>query len=499
MEVEMSIINIFNLTFGYDQKEKNIFENVSISLDANWKLGLIGRNGRGKTTFLNLLMGKYSYGGKILSPLNFEYFPFEIPNTNLNTLEVINNLNYEYHLWKLEREMSLLDVSYETLNRDFYTLSKGEQTKIMLAFLFLKEDVFLLIDEPTNHLDQKGRETVANYLKSKKGFILVSHDRYFLDTCVNHILSINKNNIDIQKGNFSSWKLNKDMEDSYEIEKNHKLKKDIKRLEYAAKKTALWSSRTEDKKSKKSYKGNAPAAIDKGFVGSKAAKMMKKSKTLESRQNDAIDEKKQLLKNIESHSPLKLHMEKYHSNHFLTLDNISIYYGEKEICKNISFAVEKGDKIALIGKNGSGKSSILKLIMGEYLDIKGNFTKGTQMKISYISQNTSFLKGYLANFIIENGIDETLFKTILRKLDFSREHFTMKMENYSQGQKKKVLIAKSLCEKAHLYIWDEPLNFIDIYSRIQLEEVLLEFCPTIIFVEHDKFFVENIANKIINL
>jgi len=495
----MSIINISNLTFGYDENEKNIFENVSLNLDTDWRLGFVGRNGRGKTTFLNLLMGQYSYKGNIACDLEFEYFPFEISNVNQKTVDVINSFDYQYNLWELEREMSLLDIPDETLHQEFSTLSKGEQTKIMLAFLFLKEDKFLLIDEPTNHLDANGREKVANYLKSKKGFILVSHDRYFLDACVNHILSINKNNIEIQRGNFFSWKLNKDREDSFEIEKNAKLKKDIKRLEVAAKKTALWSNKIEDKKSKKSYGSKVPPMIDKGFVGAKAAKMMKKSKNLESRQNNAIEEKSSLLKNIENASSLKLHLEKYHSKDLLTLDNVSIYYDEKEICKNISFTVERGDRVALVGKNGSGKSSILKLIMGENLKTTGNFTKGTQMKISYVSQDTGFLKGNLSDFIIENAIDETLFKTILRKLDFSREHFSMKMENYSQGQKKKVLLAKSLSEKAHLYIWDEPLNFIDIYSRIQLEEVLLAFVPTIIFVEHDKIFMENITNKIVDL
>ena len=141
-------------------------------------------------------------------------------------------------MWELEREMSLLDVAEDVLYRGFDTLSNGEQTKILLAVLFLREDRFLLIDEPTNHLDAEGREVVAEYLKSKNGFILVSHDRRFLDNCIDHILSINRTNIEIQKGNFSSWQLNKEMQDNFEIAKNYKLKKDIKRLEQAAKRTS---------------------------------------------------------------------------------------------------------------------------------------------------------------------------------------------------------------------------------------------------------------------
>lgn len=237
----MSLINISNLTFAYDGSADNIFENVSFQIDTDWKLGFTGRNGRGKTTFLNLLLGKYEYKGSISGGVIFEYFPFEIKDKTLKTIEIIDSLNYDYQMWELEREMSLLDISEDVLYREFNTLSNGEQTKILLAVLFLKENRFLLIDEPTNHLDIEGREIVAEYLKSKKGFILVSHDRRFLDNCIDHILSINKANIEIQKGNFSSWQVNKEMQDNSEIAKNYKLKKDIKRLEQAAKRTSEWS------------------------------------------------------------------------------------------------------------------------------------------------------------------------------------------------------------------------------------------------------------------
>ncbi len=124
---------------------------------------------------------------------------------------------------------------------------------------------------------------------------------------------------------------------------------------------------------------------------------------------------------------------------------------------------------------------------------------GSGLKISYVSQDTSFLSGNLSDFAMEHDIDESLFKAILRKLDFSREQFAKDISDFSGGQKKKILIAKSLCEKAHLHIWDEPLNFIDVISRMQIEELLLEFKPTILFVEHDNAFCENIATKTVRL
>jgi lincosamide and streptogramin A transport system ATP-binding/permease protein len=127
--------------------------------------------------------------------------------------------------WEIVKELSLLDMDCDTLYRQFYTLSRGEQTKALLAAMFLKENSFLLIDEPTNHLDAEARQKLSDYLKKKKGFILISHDRSFLDNCIDHILSINKTNIEIQKGNFSSWWRNKELQDGFELAENEKLKR----------------------------------------------------------------------------------------------------------------------------------------------------------------------------------------------------------------------------------------------------------------------------------
>ena len=174
---------------------------------------------------------------------------------------------------------------------------------------------------------------------------------------------------------------------------------------------------------------------------------------------------------------------------------MSIRYGDKIACRDVNFSIERGDRIALQGKNGSGKSSVIKLIMGENIQHTGSVTRASQLRISYVSQDTSFLRGNLTDYAHEYGIDESLFKAILRKLDFSRTQFDKDMQTFSGGQKKKTLIAKSLCEKAHLLIWDEPLNFIDVLSRMQIEELLLTHKPTILFVEHDHIFCGKIANK----
>lgn len=492
----MSLINISNLTFAYEGSYNNVFEDVNFHIDTNWRLGFTGRNGRGKTTFLKLLMKEYEYSGTITGHTDFEYFPYDVSDPNRLAIDVIRGVSHDALDWEIMRELSFLDMQEEALYQPFCTLSNGEQTKALLAGLFLREDSFLLIDEPTNHLDAAARKVLSNYLKKKSGFILVSHDRTFLDHCVDHILAINKTNIQVQKGNFSSWWHNKEMQDRFEFAENEKIKKDISRLKAASQKTAAWSARTEKRKHGKADSG---IKLDKGFVGHKAAKMMQRSKNIENRQQALIEDQTKLLKDIENQSPLKISPLRYHSRRLAEFSDLSIVFGEKVICSGINFAIEQGDKIALQGKNGSGKSCLLKLLYGEEIAYTGILRKNNNLKISYIPQGTSALQGSLTDYVAYHNIDESLFKAILRKLDFHRDHFQQRLETFSEGQKKKVLIAKSLSEPAHLYIWDEPLNYIDVFSRMQIETLLTEYHPTILFVEHDDAFCNNIANKIIYL
>ena len=488
----MSLIKIENLSFTYPSSYDPIFENVSFQIDSDWKLGFVGRNGRGKTTFLNLLLGKYEYRGKISCSVQFDYFPYPVRDPELLTEEVLTEICPDAQQWQIVRELSYLEVNDDVLYRPFNTLSNGEQTKVLIAALFLNEGHFLLIDEPTNHLDNNGRKILANYLKKKKGFILVSHDRYFLDTCVDHILSLNRATIEVQNGNFSSWMTNFERQQAFEESQNERLKKDISHLKQAARRTSDWSDKVEATKI-----GMGPC--DRGAVGHKAAKMMKRSKAIEERRERAIEEKSKLLKNAETADDLKLITADYHSDVLLSLSKFSVCYDGRDIFEPISFTVKKGDRIVIDGKNGSGKSSILKLLTGTDIEHIGNINIGSGLIISYVPQDTSHLHGTLSDYARENGVDESLFKAMLRKLDFERVQFEKDIKDFSGGQKKKVLIAKSICDRAHIYIWDEPLNFIDIYSRIQIEQLIEEFNPTMIFVEHDQMFRNKTATQRIEL
>nr|WP_325212654.1 ABC-F type ribosomal protection protein [uncultured Oscillibacter sp.] len=484
----MSMIQAEGLTFSHPGSPDPVFEDACFQIDTRWRLGLVGRNGRGKTTLLRLLMGEYPHGGSLAASAFFDYFPSPVPNPERLTAEVLEDLCPEAEGWRFPKELSLLGVAEEALWRPLSTLSNGERTKVLLAALFLREGRFPLIDEPTNHLDAQGRELAAAYLRRQRGFILVSHDRRFLDGCVDHILALNRADIQVQAGSYSSWKENFDRVQQFEEAKNEKLQKDVRRLQKAARRASAWSDRVEASKI---------GAYDKGFVGHKSAKMMKRAKALEARQEKALEEKQGLLKNRETAEALKLRPLAHHAKRLVSCSELALWYGDRKICGPLGFAVEQGERAALEGRNGCGKSSFLKLLLGQDIRHEGTLTLAPGLKVSYVPQDTSFLRGTLGDFILERGIDESLFKAILRKLGFDREQFDRLLEDYSEGQKKKALIAASLCEQAHLYVWDEPLNFIDIDSRIQIEELLKRFAPTMIFVEHDRAFQEAAATKVI--
>ena len=295
----MAKISASGLTFCYDGSYDDIFYEASFIMDTNWKLGLIGRNGKGKTTLLRLLMGQYSYRGSISSSVLFDYFPFQIQKEDMerDTIEVIERIQPDYELWRICRELELLHVEADILYRPYQTLSHGERTKVMLAVFFSRENYFLLIDEPTNHLDMETRELLCAYLNRKKGFILVSHDRWLLDSCIDHVLALERNQIEVEKGNFTSWWENKQRRDQYEISENEKLKQEIKKMEESARKASAWAEKAENTKIGFNPLKEHDRFLDtRAYIGEKARRMQQRRKNLERRQQTAIREKEQPFK-----------------------------------------------------------------------------------------------------------------------------------------------------------------------------------------------------------
>ena len=492
----MSQITIQNLHFTYEGDHTPVFEGLDLQLDTNWKLGLVGRNGRGKTTLLRLLAGELEGRGSVALSQPCLRWPRPVNNPGRRAMDILLEGVPPEEEWRLSWELSKLGLEEELLDRPFSTLSGGEQTRALLAALFLDEGAYPMIDEPTNHLDEPGRELVSDYLRRlDRGFLLVSHDRAFLDGCVDHILALNPTGPELVRGSFSAWFQNKEDRDRGELARNEKLKGEIRRLEQAARQTSGWSDQVEKTKYGSKNSGLRP---DRGFIGHKAAKMMKRSKQLEDRQQKAILEKSALLKDIERADTLKLTPLAYHSDRLLEGRDLAVAYPGVN-GRPVRFTLRQGERLRLEGGNGSGKTSLLRLVLGEETPHTGQLWRASGLEISYVPQKADHLRGGLLDWAEGQALDRTRFLTVLRKLDFGRALFERDMGEYSAGQQKKVLLAASLCRSAHLYVWDEPLNYIDLFSRIQLEELILQYRPTLLFVEHDRVFGEKIATGTVSL
>lgn len=523
----MSTISINSITFYYKESPDKIFEDLNLNIDTGWRLGLIGRNGRGKSTFLNLLNKKlFPLKGSIKSEVNSFYFPYVQLNKDLSTFEIIKESIAPFREWEkrmedlsksadeksiiefgdilekfeaengyeidslIEKEFEELDMKKELLNRNFHTLSGGEQTRALLIPLFLKKNSFPLIDEPTDHLDMKGRIAVGEYLSKKNGFILASHDRYLLDSCTDHIMSINKSDVRLTKGNYSQWKYNTGIEENFEKRKNENLKREVKSLETAAKKRRNWSDSKEKEKA---------GAYDKGYIGHKSAKLMKRALNIELRVERKLEEKKSLLKNAEDERKLKIETVKKSPEKILSVSNATLKIKNKIIFENFSLEIFKSDRVALIGDNGCGKTSLINAIRKKTKLNEGIIYLPKHFNISYSDQNPEWNSGFLRDYLEKENIDETKFRNILGVMGAWGELFERPLETFSKGELKKVELCKSFMKPGDLLIWDEPLNHLDIKSREQLEEVILENNPTILFTEHDKEFIENVATKVVSI
>ena len=515
----MSLLQVSNLTFCYEGSFDNIFEEVSFSIDTNWKLGFIGRNGKGKTTFLNLLLDKYEYSGSISTDQHFDYFPYKLSDNEMNLTadELVETWKPGIESWKVICELNKMGVDCELLYRPISTLSFGERTKVMLAVLFSGENEFLLIDEPTNHLDRDGREIIKNYLREKQGFILVSHDRDLLDAVTDHCLVLNRSSIEVVSGNFSTWWENKEKADAFARSENEKHLKEIGKLRSSADRAGRWADKNENTKiGYDPIKEHDRNISTRAYIGAKTKKMQSRVKNFEKRIEREIEEKEGLLKDIESVDDLKLMPLRHHKKCLVECRDFSLRYidSSENTLSNLTFQLLQGDILFLSGENGCGKSTLIKAILSAAeqesktgnqkenetnMITSGSMELASELTISYVNQDASKLTGSLIKYAEDNKLDYSLFLTLLKKLDMNRVQFEKNIEDYSEGQKKKVLLAASLLTPAHIYIWDEPLNYIDIFSRMQIEQLIETYKPTMIVVEHDTRFREKLKAKKLEL
>ncbi len=522
----MAIIQVKQLRFTYEGSAESVFSGLDFIMDSSWRLGLVGRNGRGKTTLLRLLAGELSGQGQIISSLPFDLFPFPVDGgqpageTLVNALapysawekemeaclkagtpEAVGRYGELEHLYAsregyaireyLKREAALVGIPQEELTRPFLSFSPGEQTRLMLAALFLRSGRFLLIDEPTNHLDTQGRAMVADYLKTKSAFLAVSHDRDFLDSVCDHILALEKQGARVVNGNYSTYRENKRFQDEFERGERDRILGDIGRLRASAREKSAWSDRLEATKVGQGH-------IDRGYVGHKSARMMKRAKNIEGRIQRGIEEKEKLLKNIEYTAKLKIAPLIHGSPTLLRFDKVCFGYDEHLLIRDLDLTLSRGERLAIAGGNGAGKTTLLKLMSGELAPLSGTVWRASGLVLSLLPQTAS-LSGTPRDIALKRGLDLTRFFTLMRKFDMPQEGFDRDAAGFSLGQKKKLLLSLSLAETAHLYLWDEPLNDIDPESREQIEDLLSGTQAAMVFIEHEQAFLRHVATRVVRV
>ena len=525
----MAQIEIRDLTFYYDDFYHPVFEHLSVNLDTDWKMALVGRNGRGKSTLLRLLEGSLeATSGEIRRSGTVSYFPYPYDRAFIKAMDVVKECigglrtlelklqkyeesfaeNYlevlnRYLEWdgyvmesRICKEVAQMGLSEELLSQDFATLSGGEQTCMLIIALFLRKDAFVLLDEPTNHLDKEKKEHLKEYLKKKKGYIIASHDTMFLDAVADHILAINKVDISIEQGNYSTWRRNMELKELFELRTRQRLIQEINQLERQSKQARSWSDIGNTQK--------YPFCGHFRTNGTRA--YMRQAKAAGQQIKDNLEEKKQLLRNMEEEKSLSIYQEILEQECLISAENISYCYGNSilPVFEHVTIHVYPGDKVWLRGKNGAGKTTLLKLLSGL---MKGaEIRRKGGLSIAWVTQEPSCSKGSAKEYLrgsLQQGEDYhsvyTKWKELCYLFDLPKDFERRPLETLSSGELKKVHIARTLAGNHQVLFLDEPLNYMDLNFKSQLEAALMDEELTVVFVEHDEEFGRRVANKVVEL
>ncbi|EEU7815487.1 ABC-F type ribosomal protection protein [Listeria monocytogenes] len=501
-----------------------ILDNIKLEVKTGDRIALVGRNGAGKSTLLKIIAGKMSYdGGTISKPKSVE-IGYLAQNTGLESsktiwdemLSVFDSLRkMEADLRKMELRLGepalyndpekyqALMTDYDTLQHTFkeiggYTyeaeirsvlnglrfypedyeveiasLSGGQKTRLALAKLLLAKQDILVLDEPTNHLDIETLAWLETYLQNYHGSLLiVSHDRYFLDKVVNQVYEISRTKIDHYKGNYSSFVSQKQAKLEQMWKEFDKQQKQIAKLEDFVARNIVRASTTKRAQSRR--------------------KQLEKMDVLSRPQGD------------EKAAHFGFQFEKQTGKDVLMVDQLSIGYAkDKRIASNLTFEMKRQDSLALVGPNGIGKSTLLKTLIRDIPALSGEFHFGAGVKIGYYDQEQAKLtsnKTVLMELWDDYPeLNEVNVRTTLGNFLFSDDDVLKNVQSLSGGEKARLALAKLTLLEANVLILDEPTNHLDIESKEVLEAALIDFEGTILFVSHDRYFINRIASKIVEL
>jgi len=408
----MSLIQVTDLSFTYEGSPDSVFEHVSFQIDTDWKLGFTGRNGRGKTTFLNLLMNRYNYTGTIISNVIFDYFPFPVPDEELDTLEILDSILGEYPFWELQRELSRLKVSEDVLYRPFYTLSNGERTKVLLGKLLLEKPDILLLDEPTNYLDVQHIEWLKRYLlEYENAFILISHDIPFLNSVINIIYHMENQSLDRYVGDYEKF------QEVYAVKRSQ--------LEAAYKRQQQEIAELED------FVARNKARVSTRNMAMSRQKKLDKMDVIEL----SRDKPKPEFHFMEARTAGKYIFE--------TKDMVIGY--EEPLSRPLNLSMERGEKVVLVGANGIGKTTLLKSILGLIPSLEGDIELGDYLSIGYFEQEMA--PGNTTTCIEEiwkefPSYTQYQVRSALAKCGLTTNHIESQVRVLSGGEQAKVRLCK---------------------------------------------------------
>ncbi|OHD74310.1 MAG: hypothetical protein A2355_12120 [Spirochaetes bacterium RIFOXYB1_FULL_32_8] len=520
------MIHINNMDFRFPGLTDNLFSNLNLIIDTNIRTGLIGRNGRGKSTLLSLIAGDIKpLSGNISSSVQVSIFRYQIDKFDCDVMRLVKNLagNFaiseklmeellsnnrmeEYYKlqtefsesggdemdYRIRKEFAAIKLDDNLLERTFDTLSSGQKIRAMITAMFLKKDAYPLIDEPANHLDMDGMDILGEYLNTKKGFLLVSHDRHLLDTSVENIISINKSDIKQTKGNYTTWFRDHTNQLEHEKRVDENIRREVVNLRIAEGKRKKWA---DDKE--KEINGSK---LGKGFISRRAAKLQKRALSITDRINKKIEEKEELLQNKEHEIGLAIMQNiRKTDNPILRVDNLAAVRGDKELFSNLSFDIYPGEKVGINGPNGCGKSTLFQILRGEFKANDGTISILPEVTIRSITDIFNDKSKIVSEILIDVKIDRRVFTGILDGFGTDRNVMDNKLSLCSAGELQKIYLAWTMYGESDLILWDEPLNYLDIASREKLEDLLLNSKCSILFIEHDRRFIENVSDRVIEL
>jgi len=529
----MQYIKANNLKFCYETQSENILEDVPFEVINSSRIGLIGKNGCGKTTILKLLKGEITQiAGNIYfrKDLIFGFLPQEINLSenisvsdflwkvyptlfelkmkmdnlqNFSEQEIVEiyaefekNRGYKFES-RFEKTLSQFELDSEMLNRSLSSLSGGEKTKIAFCRIMLNEPDILLLDEPTNHLDIKTLNWLESYLqKISIPFLVISHDRRFLDNCVNEIWELENKNLTTYSGNYSFYKNEKETELNRKMHQYEIQKRKIKQLKNTLTQRRSWALNHQAQTGKEGY-----APVYETIVNP-AKSAMKRAKNIETRIHKEIAKEESEKPFIEKKRKIQIHDSDLKSRFILKAENLGKSFGSKNIFQNLSFTVRNHSRLAINGVNGSGKTTLLKILVGEISEFEGIFSWNPQTKIGYYSQEFENLNP--DNAIIEEVIQgnyeiQSEARTILGCLNIRKNKVHQKINSLSIGERSKTALAKIIVSNANVLLLDEPTNHLEISAREALEDALIKFNGTVIFVSHDRYLQGKLATEFLEL